>query len=108
MSAADKGLVAARGRLPRLVRARKWTNPRKGLEIEMKLERINISYNGLTLSVIPTEGGVISGRGKIVGLFMSEEDARSMEADKLAVGIVAWDSLTPEQQAIAARNTESL
>lgn len=108
MSAADKGRVAARGRLPRLIRARKWTNPRKGLEIEMKLERINISYNGLTLSVIPTEGGFISGRGKIVGLFMSEEDARSEEADKLAWGTVAWDFLTPEQQLIAARNTESL
>lgn len=73
----------------------------------MKLERININYNGMTLSVIPTEGGFI-GSGKIVGLFMSEEDARSEEADRLVWGTVAWDSLDPEQQAIAARNTESL
>lgn len=71
------------------------------------MERINITYNGMTVSVIPTEGGVIFG-GKIAGLFMSEEDARSMEADKLAWGTVAWDSLTPEQQAVAVRNTESL
>lgn len=75
---------------------------------EMKLERINIIHNGSKISVIPTEGGFISGRGKIVGLFMSEEDARSVDADKLAWGSISWDSLTPEQQAIAIRNTESL
>jgi hypothetical protein len=70
----------------------------------MELETTII--NGQELIV--TEGGNVSGSGKIAGLFWSADDAASPEADALAVGTVRWDVLTPEQQAIAGRNSELL
>ena len=57
--------------------------------------------------VILTEGCHIDGV-KIAGIFSSEDDARSIDADQLALGTVAWDKLTMHQQEVATENTESL
>lgn len=74
----------------------------------MTLERIDYPFNGSTISLIPTEGATFSDCGKIVGLFSDEADALSDDPDSAAWGIVGWDTLTPEQQAIATRNTNAL
>lgn len=57
--------------------------------------------------VILVEGCIVHGR-KIAGMFECEEDARSPDADSLAVGSIAWDSLTPHQQEIATENSDRL
>lgn len=58
--------------------------------------------------VIVTEGGIVSGSGRIYGVFADEQDARSSDADRLALGTIGPDSLTAEQREIAAANTEAL
>ena len=58
--------------------------------------------------VIVTEGGIVAGSGRIYGVFSAEEDARSADADKLALGTIGPGQLTEEQRAIAAANTEAL
>ena len=45
---------------------------------------------------------------RIVGLFETPEDARSINADELAWGTTSYDKLTPEEQAIADANAEQL
>lgn len=52
--------------------------------------------------------GAFTARGQIAGVFYDESDARSPDADKLAIAIVSVDSLTPEQLAAAARNSERI
>jgi hypothetical protein len=74
----------------------------------MTLETIDYDFNGQTLQLIPTEGGHVDNCGKIAGLFESEDDARGSDPDSATWGTVAWDSLTPEQQAVAARNSVAL
>lgn len=58
--------------------------------------------------VFLTEGGYIDGKGKIAGVFQSEEDARSEHADDKAIAILAWSDLTPDQQFVATGNSESM
>lgn len=64
--------------------------------------------SGFTGDVIVTEGGTVAGRGKIYGVFASEDDARSCDADSLALGTVGPDALTDEQRADAHANSEAL
>jgi hypothetical protein len=60
-------------------------------------------------NVIVTEGMIDGATGKtIYGLFASDEDARSIDADDRAVGTVAAYMLTPEQREMAARNSDRL
>lgn len=63
-------------------------------------------WNGQT--VIPTVGCVVDGRGPMCGLFSSAEHARASNADELAVAVVLLDSLSPEQAAIAQRNSDRM
>jgi hypothetical protein len=58
--------------------------------------------------VVLTAGGIVSGCGQIFGVFADEADARSQDADKLALAIVGRADMTDAQVAIAERNTESL
>lgn len=58
--------------------------------------------------VILTEGGYVDDCGKIAGMFTSEEDARAGNADELAIGILAWDRLSDEQQQDASANSDAL
>jgi len=69
-----------------------------------RLERTNLDGFG---DVILTVGGTVYGR-KIYGVFVTEDDARSIDADEMAIGIVGRDKLTYEQAALAARNSEAL
>lgn len=57
--------------------------------------------------VIVTEGEIIDGT-KIAGVFASEDDARSGNADALALGTVAWETLTVDEQSIAVANSALL
>jgi hypothetical protein len=58
--------------------------------------------------VIVTEGGHVAGCGKIYGVFASEEDARSTNADALALGTVGPEALTEQQRIDATANSEAL
>lgn len=58
--------------------------------------------------VIVTEGAAYDSQGTLYGVFGSEEDARSPDADRLAWGIVSRAALTDEQAADAAANSEAL
>ena len=58
--------------------------------------------------VILTAGAEVDNCGQVCGVFADEGDARSMDADSLAVAIVGWASLSPDQQAAAERNSERL
>lgn len=58
--------------------------------------------------VVLTEGCYVAPGGKIAGIFASEQDARSSDADQRALGTIAWDKLTPHQQEVATANSESL
>jgi len=58
--------------------------------------------------VILTEGGHVDDFGKIVGVFGSEEAARSDDPDSAAIATLAWSGLTAEQQAMARENSEAL
>ena len=57
-------------------------------------------------SVILTEGGSIDGGPILYGVFERPRDARSENADDLAIAIVHAESLTEEQIEIARRNSE--
>ena len=70
-----------------------------------KLERTNLA--GFGTGVIIAEGGTVYGR-LIYGVFETEEDARSEDADDLLIGIALWGDLTDEQAEIAARNSKAL
>lgn len=59
--------------------------------------------------VIVTEGMIDGSTGeRIYGVFADEVDARSIDADSLALGTVGADKLTAEQLADAAENSELL
>jgi len=62
--------------------------------------------------VIITAGATVKcGDGQhkqICGVFLTEDDARSQDADSLAIAVPAFEDLTPEQQAIALENSEAL
>jgi hypothetical protein len=61
-----------------------------------------------TLGAIPVEGGHVSGVGKIIGLFGDEQDVFTGNADKLAIGSVAWDAASSELKAMARHNAEQV
>jgi hypothetical protein len=46
--------------------------------------------------------------GQIVGLFATEEDAKSSDADKLALATILADRLSAEELAIASENSQEL
>lgn len=70
------------------------------------LERTTV---GRYSDVIVTAGMIDGSTGKqIFGVFSSEDDARSIDADKLAIAVVTTDSLTDEQVDLAERNSEAL
>jgi hypothetical protein len=63
---------------------------------------------GLDLDVILTAGLLTHDGRQTFGLFASESDARSSDADALALGSVGAEKLTPAQIALAERNSEAL
>ena len=66
-----------------------------------RLKTIMLPFMEELIELIPTEGGTVIVGGnarKIVGLFSTEEDARSPHADMVAWGTVGWTDLTPEQR----------
>jgi hypothetical protein len=66
-----------------------------------------IDFKGV--HVIPTEGMVDGATGQqLYGLFATEADARSENADELAIGTVAVGALTPNQRAIARANSAEI
>ncbi len=69
----------------------------------MKLERTEIDGR----NVILTEGAYVDGR-KLYGMFSTERDAMSDDADRLALGTVGPDNLTAEQIALAERNRHAM
>ena len=77
----------------------------RGMMMTKTLETTDFGRYG---SVILTAGGIVSGCGRIFGVFADEDDARSSDADNLALAIVGREHLTDEQAAIAERNTDSL
>lgn len=62
--------------------------------------------------VIITAGATVKcGDGQhkqICGVFLTEEDARSQDADSLSIAVPAFEDLTAEQQATAIENSNSL
>ena len=59
--------------------------------------------------VILTAGMTDASTGQqLFGMFASEADARSLMADSLAIGTVGRSRLTPEQVALAQRNSDAL
>ncbi len=65
--------------------------------------------NGVTSTLIPVLGMVDSNDGKrVIGLFETEQDARSMDADSLAIGTVSEDRLRFDDLAIAIENAKQL
>lgn len=69
------------------------------------LERTTIgAYQNVILTA-----GMHDARGEqIFGMFLSEEDARSIDADDLAIGTCGKEDLTAKQIELAERNTEAL
>lgn len=63
-------------------------------------------------NVIITAGATVrcgDGQHKqICGVFLTEDDARSQDADSLTLAVPAFEDLTNEQQAIALENSEAL
>lgn len=57
--------------------------------------------------VILTAGGHMHGT-QLVGVFETAGDARSIDADDLAIQITSMERLTPEQREIAERNSDNL
>lgn len=57
---------------------------------------------------ILTLGATTPDGRRLVGVFSSEADARSADADSLALAIVAMSDLSPVQQMIADENSDSL
>lgn len=57
--------------------------------------------------VFVTEGGMIE-NGRIYGVFATPRDARSENADRLAIATIGRDQLTAEQAAQAKTNSERL
>jgi len=45
---------------------------------------------------------------QVFGVFGAEEDARSMDADDLALAVISAEDLSEDQIALAERNTEAL
>lgn len=71
------------------------------------LETATVDF--VTGPVILTEGMIQARTGeRIYGVFASEDDARSMDADERALASVAAHRLTAEQIEMARRNSERL
>lgn len=67
------------------------------------------TITGFERPLIITEGMVNGSTGRrIYGAFRSEMDARSSNADNLALAIIGEDKLTPKQIDLASRNSERL
>ena len=64
--------------------------------------------SGIEKDVLLTEGGVVLGSGRVYGVFDSVDDARSEDADALAICTLGEDSLPQELRDLAARNSERL
>jgi len=59
--------------------------------------------------VILTAGAIDGHSGRqIIGVFRDADDARSMDADSLALATVAADTLTTEQLAVAEQNSAEM
>lgn len=72
------------------------------------LERTNVQGVG---DCILTAGGTIqtaNGWAKCFGCFANEKDARSPDADGLAIATVGRDAITDEQAALAERNSAAI
>lgn len=63
---------------------------------------------GQGVNVLLTEGGVVSGAGKIYGVFNNASDANAENADELALSTIGDSKLTDAQKAMAARNSDRL
>lgn len=63
---------------------------------------------GQGVGVLLTEGGVVSGAGKIYWVFDNALDANAENADELALATIGNGKLTDAQKAMAARNSERL
>ena len=79
-------------------------------DVETKnMERTNLRPHK---DVILTAGGTCQTTDgtwqQIYGIFDSEEDARSGDADDLAIGTVVAKDLTEDQRAMAERNTAAM
>ncbi len=61
-----------------------------------------------TIRVILTAGMWFENKGQIAGVFACPDDAASPDADELAIAIVGFDDLSPEQQADAEHNSDAL
>ena len=74
----------------------------------MKTTTLNLATGGVYRDVILTAGGLRSTGEQIFGIFFSEDDARSMDADLLAHGTIGADQLTAEQIELAEANSDEL
>lgn len=63
---------------------------------------------GQGVGVLLTDGGVVSGAGKIYGVFDNASDANAGNADELALATIGNSTLTDAQKAIASRNSDRL
>lgn len=67
------------------------------------------TLRGFAFPVILTAGMTNGATGRqIFGVFADADDARSIDADSLAIATVSSADLTPEQIEIAEANSESL
>lgn len=67
------------------------------------MKTINIDWQDL----YPTFGAIVDGK-RVIGLFVTEEDAASEDADILCWGTIPESRLTPEQIEIAKANTAEI
>lgn len=72
------------------------------------MQTIQVTMANTTRNLFPIAGAMLPTGKRIVGLFETPEDARSINADELAWGTTSYDKLTPEEQAIADANAERL
>lgn len=72
------------------------------------MKTIQVTTANMTRNLFPVTGAMLSTGRRIVGLFETPEDARSIDADELAWGSTSYDKLTPEEQVIADANAEEL
>jgi len=72
------------------------------------MQTIKITLGSATFQLYPVAGAMLPTGKRIVGLFETIEDARSMDADYLAWGSVSYDSLPVEDRAVAEANSEQL
>lgn len=63
---------------------------------------------GFPGTVIVTQGAHVVPGGQVYGVFATEADARSIDADRLALGTVGRDALTDSQAAEAAANSDNI